>query len=105
MTRVVRIAALLCVAGILLASAAVAGTPDPTTSTFSPYIDVGGSTAGSPDNCSDTFCQDYTMTIRDFASTPVPNATVTVDLSGCPYFQIDQGANQIGRAPFVATAL
>lgn len=84
MTRVVRNAALLCVAGILVASAALANVPDPAKSTLSSsFIDVEGSTAGNPDNCSDGRCGNLTVTVRDFANNAIAGSTVVIDFSGC----------------------
>ncbi len=92
MTRLVRNAALFCVAGILVASAALANVPDPAHSTLgspaSAYIDVEGQTSGLPDNCSDGRCANYTVTVRDFANNLIAGSTVVIDFSGCPDIQI-----------------
>ena len=89
MTRVVRNAAFLCVAGILLASAALANVPDPAKSTLqSAYIAVEGSTAGNPDNCSDGRCGNFICTIRDFANNVIAGSTVLIDFSGCSDIQV-----------------
>jgi hypothetical protein len=89
MTRVVRNAALLCVAGILVASAALANVPDPAKSSLqSSYIAVEGQTGGQPDNCSDGRCANFTVTVRDFANNVIAGSTVVVDFSGCSDIQI-----------------
>lgn len=88
MTRVVRNAALV-VAGILVASAALANVPDPAHSTFSSnYIAVEGSTSGQPDNCSDGRCGNWTVTVKDFANNVIAGSTVVIDFSGCPDIQV-----------------
>lgn len=88
MTRVVP-AALLCVAGILVASAALANVPDPAKSTFSSaYIAVEGQSAGQPDNCGDGRCGNWTVTVRDFANNVIAGSTVVIDFSGCPDIQV-----------------
>ncbi len=96
MTRVVRNAALFCVAGILVASAAVAGVPDPGHTTLAgPYVNVVGyNNGGTGTLCpAATLCPDangaYTGTVRDFAGNPVGNATIVVDFSACtPDFRV-----------------
>jgi hypothetical protein len=89
MTRVVRNAALLCVAGILVASAALANVPDPAKSSLqSAYIAVEGSTSGNPDNCSDGRCGNFTVTVRDFANNVIAGSTVVIDFSGCSDIQV-----------------
>jgi hypothetical protein len=90
MTRVVRNAAALCVVGILVASAALANVPDPskTTMTGGGYIDVEGSTAGQPDNCSDGKCGNLTITVRDFANNIIAGSTVVIDFSACSDIQL-----------------
>jgi len=89
MTRVVRIAALLCAAGILVASVASANVPDPAKSTLQgQYIAVEGSTSGNPDNCSDGRCGNFNVTVRDFANNVIAGSTVVIDFSGCSDIQI-----------------
>jgi hypothetical protein len=93
MTRVVRIATLFCLAGILVASAAMANVPDPAKSTLSlPHTAVeGSSTTGgvtTMDNCSDGNCGNITITVRDFASNVIAGSTVVVDFSTCPDIQV-----------------
>ena len=89
MTRVVRNAALLCAAGILVASAVMANVPDPAKSTLqSQYIAVEGSTGGNPDNCSDSRCGNFNVTVRDFANNVIAGSTVVIDFSACTDIQI-----------------
>jgi len=84
MTRVVRNAALLCVGGILVASAALANVPDPAKSTLSGnFFAVEGSSAGAPDNCADGRCGNYLVTVRDFANNVIAGSTCVIDFSGC----------------------
>lgn len=105
MTRVVRNAALFCVAGILVVSAALASVPDPSTSSPDPshpdYLDLSGTLNGLPDNCSDNHCNLYTYIIRDFSGAPVVGATVVVDFSNCSDMQLS--CTQVAPSPFVAT--
>lgn len=111
MTRVVRNAALLCVGGILMASAAVANVPDPSKSTLGSnytagdskrgYIPVTGFhiTAGDsvPDNAdgiaASSGTADWEVTVRDNGGLAIINATVCIDFSQCPDVQI--AANQL----------
>ena len=89
MTRVVRNASLLCVAGILVASAALANVPSPANSVLqSSYLAVEGSTGGLPDKCSDNRCGDFLVTVRDFSNAIIAGATVVVDFSGCSDIKI-----------------
>jgi len=90
MTRVVRNAALFCVAGILVASAALANVPDPSHSAFSSsFLAVEGqSVAGTPDLCTDGRCGDWTLTVRDFANNVIAGSTVVIDFSGCSDIQV-----------------
>ena len=89
MTRVVRNAALLCVAGILVASVAFANVPDPTKCSLqSAYLAVEGSTGGLPDNCSDGRCGNFLITVRDFANNVIAGSSVVVDFVNCPDIQV-----------------
>ena len=89
MTRVVRNASLLCVAGILVASAALANVPSPANSTLqSSYLAVEGATGGLPDKCTDGRCGDFLVTVRDFSNAIIAGATVVVDFSGCSDIRI-----------------
>jgi hypothetical protein len=94
MSHVVRNAALMCVAGILVASAALANVPDPAHSSFAnftganSYLDVEGATGGNPDACTDGRCGNFTVTIRDFANNVIAGSTVVIDFSGCSDIQI-----------------
>lgn len=96
MTRLVRIAALSCVAGAILTSAALANVPDPSKSTLGinlpavgparSYIAVGGATAGVADACTEVptpRCMDYTVEIRDFSNNPIAGSSVVVDFLAC----------------------
>lgn len=90
MTRVVRNAALLCVGGILVASAALANVPDPAHSTLSNFVAgnyhiivEGKTTGGTPDPCTDGRCGDYAVTVRDAANNPIAGSTVLLDFSAC----------------------
>jgi len=99
MTRVVRNAA-LCVAGILVASAAMANVPDPAHCTLTnkdiasvnknAYIAVvGQNNAGIADPCeAGGRCGDYEVTIKDFANNVIAGSTVVADFSGCSDTQI-----------------
>lgn len=89
MTRVLRNAALLCVAGILMASAALANVPSPGNSTLSSaYLAVEGQTAGQPDLCTDGRCGNWTITVRDLSNNLIAGSSVVIDFSGCPDIQV-----------------
>jgi hypothetical protein len=99
MTRVVRNAA-LAIAGILVASAALANVPDPAHCTLTnkdiasvgknAYIAVvGQNNAGLADPCeAGGRCGDYQVTIKDFANNVIAGSTVVIDFSGCSDVQI-----------------
>jgi len=78
MTGLVRKATLLTAAGLLAASAAMAGVPSAANSTTPPCFSIVGSKVGVPDP-SGTF----TVIVRDLANNPLSGASVVVDLSGC----------------------
>jgi len=78
MTGLVRKATLLTAAGLLAATAAMAGVPSAANSTVPPCISLVGSSAGLAD-ASGTF----SVTVRDLANNPLNGASVVVDLSGC----------------------
>jgi len=78
MTGLVRKATLLTAAGLLAASAAMAGVPSAANSTTPSCISLVGNTAGVPD-ATGTF----TVIVRDLANNPLSGASVVVDLSGC----------------------
>jgi len=104
MTRVVRNAALLCAAGILVASAALANVPDPNTTTTSNGTPgglsnvilaqgtmTGGTHVGEPDFCEAPTaalptprCGRFTVNVRDFANNVIAGSVVSVDFSACP---------------------
>ena len=78
MTGLVRKATLLTAAGLLAASAAMAGVPSPTNSTTPPCITLVGSLAGVPDAAGQ-----FNIVVRDLANNPLNGASVVIDLSGC----------------------
>ena len=93
MTGLVRKAALLTAAGLMIASAAMAGVPSPGNSTTPACITLVGNTAGVPDAAAGAF----TVTVRDLANNPLNGASVVVDLSGTTDLricndQLDAGA-------------
>ena len=78
MTGLVRKATLLTAAGLLAASAAMAGVPSPTNSTTPLCISLVGSLAGAPDAAGT-----FNIVVRDLANNPLNGASVVIDLSGC----------------------
>ena len=78
MTGLVRKATLLTAAGLLAASAAMAGVPSPTNSTTPLCISLVGSLAGVPDAAGT-----FNIVVRDLANNPLNGASVVIDLSGC----------------------
>jgi len=79
MTKVIRV-----LAGALLVSAIVpgpvlAGVPSPANWITPPCIPLVGSTGGVPASAFGAF----TVTIRDLANNPQPNASVVIDFSNC----------------------
>jgi len=78
MTGLVRKATLLTAAGLLAASAAMAGVPSPTNSTTPLCITLVGSLAGVPDAAGQ-----FNIVVRDLANNPLNGASVVIDLSGC----------------------
>jgi hypothetical protein len=77
MTGLVRKATLLTAAGLLVASAAMAGVPSPGNSTTPGCITLVGSLAGVPDAAAGQF----TVVVRDLANNPLNGASVVIDLS------------------------
>ena len=73
MTGLVRKASLLAVLGLLAASVAVAGIPDPTQSTIPLYIDLVGCKTAVPDPYGL-----FTVTVNDAAGNPVEGCEVAV---------------------------
>lgn len=73
MTGLVRKASLLAVLGLLAASVAVAGVPDPTQSTIPAYIDLVACSGGVPDPYGL-----FTVTVNDAAGNPVEGCEVAV---------------------------
>jgi len=100
MTRVVRNAALICVGGILVASAALANVPyanncvlhnsDTANLNKNQYIAVvGQNNAGNPDPCeTGGRCGTFTVTVKDFTGATIAGSTVVMDFSGCSDMQI-----------------
>jgi hypothetical protein len=100
MTRVVRNAALLCVAGIFVASAALANVPDPAHSNVGTgKLTVEGTTNGLPDDClglpNFPRCGDITVLVRDFANNVIAGSIVVIDFTNCSDINLscDQSAN------------
>ena len=92
MTGLVRKATLLTAAGLLIASAAMAGVPSPSNSTIPSCITLVGSLAGVPDAVGT-----FTVIVRDLANNPLNGASVVIDLSNCTDLaicsnQLDAGA-------------
>jgi len=79
MTGLVRKATLLTAAGMLVATAAMAGVPSAANSTTPACITLVGALAGVPDAAAGQF----TVTVRDLANNPLNGASVVIDLSGC----------------------
>ncbi len=79
MTGLVRKATLLTAAGLLVASAAMAGVPSEGNSTKPACIGLVGSVAGVPDAAAGQF----TVVVRDLANNPLNGASVVIDFSLC----------------------
>src|SRR5262245_24297700 len=78
MTGLVRKATLLTAAGMLIATAAMAGIPSPINSTTPDCISLVGSLAGTPDAAGQ-----INIIVRDVANTPMAGASVVIDLAAC----------------------
>jgi hypothetical protein len=78
MTGLVRKATLLTAAGMLIASAAMAGVPSAANSTTPSCITLVGSLAGAPDAAGT-----FTVIVRDLANNPLNGASVVIDVSNC----------------------
>lgn len=92
MTGFVRKATLLTAAGLLAATAAMAGVPSAANSTSPACIALVGNVAGVPDAAGS-----FSVTVRDVANNPINAASVVIDLSGCTDIsicndQLDAGA-------------
>lgn len=92
MTGLVRNAALLTAAGLLVASAAFAGVPSAANSTVPSCVRLVGNSAGVPDAAGT-----FSVTVRDLANNPLNGASVVIDVSGCAELaicsdQLDAGA-------------
>lgn len=77
MTGLVRKATLLTAAGLLVASAAMAGVPSEGNSTKPACITLVGQLAGVPDAAAGQF----TVIVRDLANNPINGASVVIDFS------------------------
>lgn len=109
MTRVVRNAALLCVGGVLVASAVFASAPCPQCSTIGTTLDVEGTVRAAhgslPDNCNDAssgfanHCGDITVTVRDALNAPINGCTVILDFAACSDRQLSCTQNPGGVIP------
>ena len=93
MTGLVRKAMLLGAAGILIASAALAGVPSAGNSTVPPCISLVG-TAGSPP-VSDAHGT-FSVVVRDLANNPLNGASVVIDLSNAHDLKICNDQNDAG---------
>jgi len=78
MTGLVRKATLLTAAGLLVASAAMAGVPDATLSIKPACISLMGSLAGTADPLGA-----FTVVVNDFSGNPINGASVVIDFSNC----------------------
>lgn len=92
MTGLVRKATLLTAAGLLIASAAMAGVPSPGNSVIPQCISLVGSAASVPDAAGT-----FSVIVRDLANNPLNGASVVIDLSNCTDLamcdnQLDAGA-------------
>ena len=76
MTGVLRKATLLATAGLLAASAAMAGVPSAGNSTTPSLIPLVGNAGGVPDGFGTV-----SITVRDLANNPLVGASVVIDLS------------------------
>ena len=94
---------LIASASVLVISAAFASVPDSTFSSISSaFVDVAGSTAGSPDACSDGRCGTLTVTVRRVGGAPIAGSSVVLDFSNCPDIVIacDQLTAVTGQSAF-----
>jgi hypothetical protein len=78
MTALVRKATLLTAAGLLIASAAMAGVPSAANSTTPSCISLVGSLGGVPDGAGT-----FNIVVRDLANNPLNGASVVIDVSAC----------------------
>ncbi len=98
MTGLVRKATLLTAAGLLVASAAMAGVPSEGNSTKPGRIFLVGEVSGVPDAGTGQF----TVIVRDLANNPLNGASVVLDFSGSTDLAICQ--NQLDGAATVNCA-
>jgi hypothetical protein len=84
MTGLVRKATLLSVCGVLAASAAMAGVPDPTKSTIpNNNINLGAYTASGDGNGVVNAEAIKQITVRDAGNNPIANSTVVINFTNC----------------------
>jgi hypothetical protein len=80
MTGLIRRVTILCAAGVLAATAALAGVPSATTSTQPAGLTLVGHSGGVADP---TATGASTYTIRDASNNPVPSSVVILNYSAC----------------------
>ena len=97
MTGLVRTVALWSAAGLLVASAAMAGVPSGSNSSVPSCISLLGSSGGVPD-----VVGSFTVIVRDLANNPLGGASVVIDLSGCT--DITMCCDQLDAAALVNCA-
>ena len=86
MTRLLLLAALVCVGAAFLPARALADLPDPYLWTLPSYIDiVGRGPDGAPDLARGTFV----IVARDVVGNPMGGLPVTVSFADCPDIRID----------------
>jgi hypothetical protein len=83
MTGLVRRATLITAAGLLAATAVMAGVPSATTSTQPLGISLVGKTVGVPGTADPTAFGAANYTIRDASNNPVPGSVVIMNFSAC----------------------
>jgi hypothetical protein len=80
MRRVIRGVPLIAALALLVAAAARADVPSPSTSTVPPLLlVVGNDGLGTPDPVGA-----FTVVVRKLIGTPMPGAVVTLDFQNCP---------------------
>ena len=95
MTGLVRRATLITAAGLLAATAAMAGVPSATTSSQPSglFMKVLGQSAGSQDPASN-----FSYTIRDASNNPVPGSVVILNFASCTDVRICSSPQPTGTA-------
>ena len=66
---------------MLVATAAMAGVPDPGHCTFPTFIKLVGNAAGVADSIKTAF----PLVVRDIANNTIATSNVVIDLSGCAW--------------------